>query len=71
VLTKAPAQATKADIDHNGHVDILDALALSRSLAADGPVSPAWDVNGDGLVDQRDIAAVVSQAVRLNNGPGA
>ncbi|MBI2928814.1 MAG: hypothetical protein HYY24_24390 [Verrucomicrobia bacterium] len=71
VMTRSVSQPTKADIDQNGRVDILDAFALSRSLSAGRPPRPAWDVNGDGLVDQRDVAAVASQAVRLNNGPGA
>jgi hypothetical protein len=70
LMTRSAPQPTKADIDRNGRVDIIDAFALSRLLAAGTPPRPAWDVNGDGTVDERDVAAVAAQAVRLDSRTG-
>lgn len=51
--------------NQNGHVDILDALVLAKQLKS-GPVADLrWDVNGDGVVDERDLQAIAAQAVRL------
>jgi hypothetical protein len=33
-----------------------------------GPVSPAWDFNGDGVIDQKDVDAVAMSAVKLKGG---
>lgn len=46
-------------------VDILPAFQLARALAAGQKVSSAWDRNGDGKVDQRDVDAWAHEAVRL------
>ena len=66
----------RADVDHNGRVDILDAFLLARSIEARGPVdvTPSgaadtqWDLNGDGRVDKDDVNLVASAAVRLDKG---
>lgn len=58
----------KADIDRNGTVDILDAFTLARHIESKQPVEPAWDFNGDGLIDRRDVDTVAQVAVRLNKG---
>jgi hypothetical protein len=49
-------------------LDILDALKLAKRLQA-GPVSePRWDLNRDGVVDERDVRAIAVEAVRLDKG---
>ena len=50
------------------HMDILDAFTLARQLKA-GPVhEPRWDVNHDGIVDERDVRAIAVEVVRLDKG---
>ena len=60
------AASLPADIDGNGHVDILDALALARRVESKHP--DARDLTGDGLVDARDVDAVAMRAVTLRGG---
>jgi len=58
-------QFAREDINHDGRVDILDAFALARQLKA-GHVPPGLlDVNGDGVVDERDVTAIAAHAVQL------
>jgi Dockerin type I domain len=64
----AVAKAQAVDIDHNGRVDILDAFALERHIESGGPANKKWDINGDGLVDRRDVDMVAFAAVRLDKG---
>ena len=54
------------DINHDGVVDILDALALARKIEA-GAKDDA-DFNRDGTVDQRDAGAIGKLVVRLDKG---
>lgn len=60
----------REDIDRNGRVDILDAFALARRLQNTVPSagSQGLDVNGDGIVDQRDVDAVAARAVKVTKG---
>ena len=48
-------------------VDIRDAYYLARELKA-GVHDPAWDVNHDGVVDQKDVDALAKEAVSLKRG---
>jgi hypothetical protein len=57
----------RADLDHSGQVDVLDAFLLARKLAA-GTAGPEFDLNGDGVVDRRDVDLAANQAVRLPSG---
>jgi hypothetical protein len=67
-----PALAeSRADIDGNGRVDILDAFRLARSIEAHGPADPQWDLNGDGRIDKDDVDLVARAAVRLGPEPQA
>jgi len=62
------------DIDGNGRVDILDALLLAKRIEASspGPASADGDVNGDGVVDRRDVDAIAARAVSVDGaGTGA
>lgn len=58
----------REDIDRNGHVDILDAFALARKLQGGGAADGALDVNGDGVLDQRDVDWIAAQSVKLPRG---
>jgi hypothetical protein len=53
------------DINGDGKVDILDALALARSLQSRSGVTQTWDVNGDGVVDDRDVDVIARNAVAI------
>lgn len=58
-------QFARGDVNQDGRVDILDAFVLAKHLKA-GPVIGAQnDVNGDGVVDDRDVADIASRAVKL------
>jgi len=54
----------REDVDGSGRVDILDAYLIARSLRA-GTTDPAWDLNGDGVVDGQDVDAAAMASVRL------
>ena len=62
------AELAREDLDGNGRVDILDAFLLARQLEQGEVNNPAWDLNGDGKVDQMDVQQAAMFAVRLNNG---
>jgi hypothetical protein len=47
------------DVNQSGRVTAADAAAV-RSLIALGAYDPLADVNGDGLVDRRDLRAVLA-----------
>lgn len=55
------------DLDANGSVDILDAYLLAKHIERNN-TAKAYDVNADGLIDQRDIDWIANQAVALNTG---
>ncbi|HEY5911620.1 MAG TPA: dockerin type I domain-containing protein [Verrucomicrobiae bacterium] len=59
----------REDVNHDGRVDILDAFALARQLKTGRGAAPPWlDVNGDGVVDERDVTAIAAHAVQLPKG---
>jgi len=58
----------REDIDGNGQVDILDAFALARKLQQGAVSAAVLDVNGDGVIDQRDIDWIAARAVKLHKG---
>ena len=66
--TVLEVSARPADIDLDGQVNILDAFTLARHIEAKRPVDQRWDLNGDGLIDRRDVDAIALAAVRLNKG---
>lgn len=55
------ATERRFDIDDDGVIDMLDALALARAFV-DGR---GRDINGDGASDRRDIDAIAMRAVSL------
>jgi hypothetical protein len=62
------ASQTRADIDINGAVDIRDALALARRID-EKLTQPNNDLNGDNVIDRRDVDAIAMMAVRLDREP--
>jgi hypothetical protein len=58
----------REDVNQDGHVDILDAFALARQLKAGAALPVQLDLNGDGVIDERDVAKVAADAVSLQKG---
>ncbi len=56
----------RADIDHNGRVDILDAFKLARQIESSDAQNKKLDFNGDGVVNQEDVDIVALAAVHLD-----
>lgn len=56
------------DLNHDGQIDILDAFALSKQLKFGPPPDGRLDLNGDGVVDERDVATIAARAVKLEKG---
>jgi hypothetical protein len=59
-----PQLAQVADVNHDGRVNILDAYVVARKIARHEPLDPAWDINGDGVVGQKDVDLIANLAVR-------
>jgi hypothetical protein len=58
----------QGDLNRDGREDILDAFALARQLKQGATGNLQLDVNGDGVVDERDVAALAARAVKLERG---
>jgi len=63
-------EVAREDINRDGRVDVLDAFALARRLQQGVATDRLFDINGDGLVDQKDIEAITTRAVKLDGRPG-
>jgi hypothetical protein len=61
-----PQLAQAADVNHDGRVDILDAYTVARHIARNEPLDHAWDINGDGVVDQKDVDLIANLAVQVS-----
>jgi len=60
----------REDINHDGRVDVLDAFALARRLQQGAATDRLFDINGDGVVNQKDIDAITTRAVKLDGRQG-
>jgi hypothetical protein len=60
----------REDVNRDGRVDVLDAFALARRLQQGAAMDRLFDINGDGVVDQKDIDAIATRAVRLDGRQG-
>jgi hypothetical protein len=58
----------REDVDRNGHVDMMDAFALARKLQAGSVSDRMFDLNGDGVIDHRDIDSIAAHAVKVHKG---
>jgi hypothetical protein len=68
-------KALNTDIDRNGRVDILDAFILAKQIESTDQTEKdsslrkqGWDINGDGLINNKDVDEVAYAAVRLDKG---
>ncbi len=55
--------ALVGDVNGDGKVDILDAYLVARAIATHASLNPAWDVNRDGVVDQKDVDWIANTSV--------
>lgn len=62
---RAKEAVAREDLDGNGRVDILDAFALARRIQHDGLPPAGFDLNGDGVVDQKDVEVLATHAVEV------
>jgi hypothetical protein len=69
-LQRPPAAkaVAKGDVNADGQLNIVDALALAKRLAARDKIDSASDVNGDGAIDQKDVDAIAAASVNLKQG---
>lgn len=67
VPASTPAQLAR-DINRDGRADILDAFTLARRIDSGGVLPTAFDIDGDGSVNQRDVDAISARAVSLGIG---
>ena len=67
LLVQQPGPVSGRDINADGAVDILDAFAVARGIE-DRTAPDHWDVNGDAIVDRRDVDALAMAAVALPKG---
>ena len=58
--------AQVGDVNHDSRVNILDAYIVARHIARHEPLDKAWDVNGDGVVDQKDVDQIAAMAVEAH-----
>jgi hypothetical protein len=65
--TQIVKSAIKGDLNADGRIDMTDALLLAKHVAAHDKSDTAWDTNGDGIIDQKDIDALAAIAVSLNH----
>ncbi len=65
---RAP-QLAREDINGDGRVDILDALALAKAIEGKND-NERFDQNGDRQLDDSDVRAVAMAAVRVDRKPG-
>jgi hypothetical protein len=60
-----PVPFAREDLNRDGKVDILDSFALARELKSGRSLPASMDVNGDGVVDERDVTSIAGRAVVL------
>lgn len=58
----------REDVNRDGQVDILDAFALAKELKSGRVSNLQLDLNGDGVVDERDMRMIATEAVKLSKG---
>jgi hypothetical protein len=59
-------QLSREDLNRDGRVDILDAFALARQIEHGSHPDQRLDLNGDGVIDRRDVEILAARAVSLD-----
>ena len=59
---------SEPDVNGDGRLDILDALALARAVERGQVAASGWDLNGDGQVDAADANTVAQRVVAISHG---
>ena len=68
-VMKQPRTAfAREDVNHDGQVDVLDAFQLARGVQVGMKQSSELDLNGDGVIDRRDVEFIAAKAVKLEKG---
>ena len=57
--------AVPGDVDRSGRIDIVDAYALAVRLKSGVRMDAAYDVTGDGKVDERDVEELARRSVAI------
>jgi hypothetical protein len=55
-------------VGRDQQMSMVDALKLAKHLAAKESIDKSWDLNRDGVIDQKDIDAVAAMSVTLKRG---
>ena len=58
----------REDVNHDGQLDILDAFALARQVKQGSFSDKKLDLNGDGVIDEKDAATIAAHVVKLDRG---
>lgn len=61
----APELAMQSNPSPEGRVNILGAFQLALALDQHRPLKAEWDINHDGVIDQKDVETFAAQAVSL------
>jgi len=56
------------DVNRDGQIDILDAFALALQVKQARSLEKRLDLNGDGVIDEKDVAIIATHAVKLERG---
>jgi len=56
------------DVNRDGQIDILDAFALARKVKQGISSDKNLDLNGDGVIDEKDVATISAHAVKIERG---
>jgi hypothetical protein len=54
-------EVATGDVNKDGQVSILDMILVSLAVGQNPPENPRTDVNGDGVVDEKDVRRVAEQ----------
>ncbi|MBT3382025.1 MAG: hypothetical protein HN742_26140 [Lentisphaerae bacterium] len=66
-VANAPGRA-EPDVNGDGRLDILDALAMAQAVERGRRLAPAWDLNDDGRVDTKDANTLAQRVVSVSGG---
>jgi len=61
------AAALRGDLNHDGAVNMLDALLLARAIEQ-GQAAPSCDFNADAILNQADVDRLAAVAVSVSGG---